>query len=248
MSWDKFIFSSDLHGDMADAGAVGAFHEFCKVWDPKKKAIRVFGGDLFDFRAIRKGASQEEKSESMRSDVEAGMMFLERYRPKHYLRGNHCERLWELAETTGVQADYAQYACMDIESKCKRLKINMLPYHKRHGILKIGHLKMLHGFASGVNAARVTGIVYRSCLFGHIHAILEHSIPDLDHCVARSVGCLCQLDMPYNARHVNTLRQAHGWAYGLINSKTGSYKVWQAERTDDSWLLPTDTMEIKQPG
>lgn len=246
--WTKFIFATDVHGDEQDEGAVQVFHEFCEAWDSKRRAIRVMGGDLFDFRSIRRGASVEEQAESMRYDVDAGMMFLEKFRPRHFLRGNHDERLWEAAETaTGVKQDYAIRGCEDIERKLRRIRCEMLPYHKRDGVLRLGHLKMLHGFHSGVYAARQHGLVYGACLFGHIHCIQEHALPGLERRVARAVGALCKLDMPYNARHVNTLRQAHGWAYGLINEKTGDYKVWQAEKTGDVWLLPTDTMAIGHP-
>ena len=51
---------------------------------------------------------------------------------------------------------------------------------------------------------------------------------------------MCKLDMPYNNRMPVTLRHAHGWAYGVLSEKTGSYHVWQAERIDDTWLLPIE--------
>lgn len=246
--WKKFIFATDVHGDEQDPGAIQVFHQFCDAWDPRRQALRVMGGDLFDFRAIRRGASVEEQAESMQYDVDAGMMFLERFRPRVFLRGNHDERLWDLAETaTGVKQDYAIRGCEDIERKLRGIRCSMLPYHKREGVYRVGHLKMLHGFHSGIYSARQHGLVYGACLFGHIHCIQEHAIPGLERRVARSVGCLCKLDMPYNARHVNTLRQAHGFAYGLINERTGDYKVWQAEQTGSEWLLPTDTMAIGLP-
>ncbi len=51
MSLTRFLFATDLHGDMQDTGAVAALHEFVKAWKP---TIRVFGGDLLNGAASRK--------------------------------------------------------------------------------------------------------------------------------------------------------------------------------------------------
>lgn len=243
MSFERFTFASDLHGDRADAATLKAFYEFEKIWKPKH---RVFGGDLIDLRNLRKGASQEEKCESMRADIDAGQGFLSTWKPTNWIRGNHDERLWETAASAqdGILADYAQRGCSEFEALCARTKTKMLPYHKRDGVLRIGHLKMLHGFHCGVYAARQTALIYGSTLFGHIHCIDEHSIPGLERRVARAVGCLCSTDMDYSSRQPNTLRQANGWAYGVINSKTGSYFVWQAESIEGKWILPEKLIEI----
>ena len=50
--------------------------------------------------------------------------------------------------------------------------------------------------------------------------------------------------MDYNSRMPNTLRQSHGWAYGVLNRATGAYHVWQAEKIDGQWILPTDTVTL----
>jgi hypothetical protein len=42
------------------------------------------------------------------------------------------------------------------------------------------------------------------------------------------IGCLCQLDFSYNRTHVGSLRQAHGWAYGVL-LPNGNYHAFQAE-------------------
>jgi hypothetical protein len=242
MSLKRFTFGSDLHGDCQDEAAVKAFFDFDKIWKPD---IRVFGGDLIDLRGLRKGASQEEKAESMRSDIDAGQRFLKQWKPNYWLRGNHCERLWETAQNSdGVVADYARMGCEQFETICRTQKTTMLPYHKRHGVLQIGHLKMLHGFYGGIYASRQTATVYGSCLFGHIHCIDEHAIAGLERRVARAVGALCELDLDYNSRQPNTLRQAHGWAYGILNEKTGNYFVTQAEEIDGVWMLPTEFKQL----
>ena len=191
MSFAKFVFASDPHGDMQDTAANDALFRFIDVWKPK---LRVFGGDLWDFRPLRRKACEDEQRESMVKDYEAGIAWLKRFRPNYFLRGNHDERLWELAEKdNGIKSDYAAQGVAKIEALVASMRCKMLPYHNRDGILRIGHLKMLHGFHAGINAARQTALVYGSCLFGHVHTIDEHSIPGLERRVARSVGCLCKL-------------------------------------------------------
>lgn len=238
--WKKLLFATDLHGDRQHAPTVKRLLKFADEFKPDHI---VFGGDAFDFRALRRGASAEERAESMRSDVDAALKFMESFfnrkaTTKHYLRGNHCERCWDAAGSTdGIISDYALRGTQDIEAKLSRLGTEMLPYHKRLGVLKIGHLKMLHGYYCGVYAARQHAMTYGSCLFGHVHIIDEHPVPGLERRVARAVGCLCELDMDYNNRNPGTLRQAHGWAYGAINERTGEYFIHQAEEINGTWSV-----------
>ena len=48
----------DVHGDQQDKKACEVFFKFAKDWKPE---IRVMGGDLFDFRPLRKKASEDER-------------------------------------------------------------------------------------------------------------------------------------------------------------------------------------------
>ncbi len=238
-----FVVGTDIHGDEQDAPANNVFFDFV---DDFKPDIRICGGDLWDFRALRKGASEDERQESMRKDYDAGVNWIKKFHPHYFLRGNHDERLWEMAEVgNGVCGDYAQSGVMEIQGILEKMKCRMLPYHKRDGVLKLGSLKILHGFHCGVFAARQTALVYGSSLFGHTHVIDEHSIGGLERRVARNIGCLCKLDMDYNSRNPNTLRQAHGFAYGIIHEKTGAFHVWQAEEIAGKWILPSDFVTYK---
>jgi hypothetical protein len=238
MSWQRFVAAFDVHGDRQHAPSVNALLKFCELWKPQ---IRVHGGDNWDFRPLRRKACEDERRESMASDFRAGVKFLTQFKPTHFVRGNHDERLWELSESDhGVESDYAVNAVGEITALVKQLRCAMLPYHKRDGVLRIGHLKILHGYHCGVFASRQTALVYGSALFGHTHVIDEHAIPGLERRVARNCGCMCELDMDYNARQPNTLRQAHGFAYGAVNAKTGFFHVWQAEEVDGKWIVPSD--------
>lgn len=238
----KFILGTDIHGDKQDPEANRVFFEFSKLWKPE---IRICGGDLWDFRPLRKKASREEQAEDMKPDYASGVAWFEKFRPTHYLRGNHCERLWELVDSNlGLERSFAQDGVAEITRLTRKMGCAMLPYHKRDGVLQIGHLKVLHGFFIGTHAAKETATVFGSCLFGHGHSIESHPVPGLERRMARQVGCLCKLDMPYNARHVRTLRHAHGFAYGIINKTDGNYHVWQAEEVGGVWALPSDIVTL----
>lgn len=238
-----FIVGCDIHGDKQSKSANRVFFDFI---DDFKPDIRICAGDVWDFAPLRNGASEHDRSQSMLKDYEAGKEWMQRFNPDFFIRGNHDERLWELAlNGKGIVADYAQKGVLEIESMIKKMKCRMLPYHKRDGVLRLGSLKILHGFHCGVYAARQTALVYGSCLFGHVHTVDEHSIPGLERRVGRSIGCLCSTDLDYSSRQPNTLRQSNGFAYGVLSEKTGAYHVWQAEDIGGKWILPSDIVEYK---
>ena len=243
MNYEKFVFCSDLHGDKQDSDAVDVLFDFT---DDFKPTIRVFGGDLWDFRSLRRKASAEEQRDSMREDYDAGMRFLMRYKPQHFILGNHDARLWYWRDNgVGVMHDLAQQGIDDIEKNCAKIKCHILPYHKSNGILRIGHLKMLHGFYCGVTAARRHALVYGSCLFGHTHAIDSAPIPGLEQRIARNVGCLADLtELTYADAKPESLRHANGFCYGWVNTRTGGYHCEQAESVDGKWIMPTSYKEF----
>lgn len=235
----RWMAVSDNHGDRQDKHAVAAALAFAKHWKPD---IRIHLGDCFDFRCLRRGADDSERRASLSDDIEAGCDFLRKYQPTHFLRGNHDERLWDLLdEDDGKLAGYARHLIEEIEDALGDAQV--FPYDKRRGVLKLGHLKCLHGYNAGITAARIAGQVYGSCIFGHCHTIDQYSIAGLERRVARCIGCLCLLDQDYNRAHIQTLRQAHGWAYGLL-LPNGAYTVWQAEQVSGKWHVPTDIVTL----
>src|SRR6478752_2103358 len=123
----RFIFASDIHGDKQDANGVKALLAFSNDFKPH---VKICGGDLFDFRPLRRGACQEEKKESMQNDWASGVHFLQSWKPHHLLLGNHDKRLWDLAQTDGVAADFAQKAVTDFGKICHKLRCETRPYHK----------------------------------------------------------------------------------------------------------------------
>lgn len=239
---DRFTICGDSHGDRADAGAVAAFREFVKMWKP---TIRVHLGDLIDARAFRKKATDEETRDGIGADFDAAMEFLRWYRPTHFLRGNHDERLWDCVKGDDKRlAGLVGTLTSEIEEHLSDTKCAMLPYDKRRGVLKLGHLKVIHGYSAGVTAARLTAQVYGSVVMGHIHTIDHYSIPGIERRIGRAIGCLCQLDQDYNRAQLQTLRQAHGWAYGIL-LPGGEYQLWQAEQVGGAWYFPTEVKRVE---
>ena len=233
----RFIFASDLHGDQQDKEAVRAL---LKATDSFKPHLRIFGGDLIDARPLRRGASGEERAESMSHDWRKGLEFISLWKPTHLLMGNHDQRLYDLAEddSKGIEQDYGFKGVQELEARLEKVGTKWLPYHKRKGVFEFGKMTALQGSFAGVNAARQHARGYGGCRFGHTHSIDEHAIPGLKRRVARGAGCLCKLDMKWNARMPGTLRHAHGFVMGVINEKTGNYWSMQAEEIDGKWVIP----------
>jgi len=238
----RFIFASDVHGDQQSPAAVKAL---ITATDSFKPHLRIFGGDLFDLRPLRRGCSVEERSESMMTDWRKGLEFLSLWRPTHLLMGNHDQRLYDLAEddSKGIEQDYAWKGVQELEARLEKHKTEWLPYHKR-SVFKFGHMKCLHGYYHGMYAARQHAATYGGCLFGHTHTIDEFSLPGLERRVARGAGCLCNLDMKYNSRMPSSLRHAHGFVLGVI-AKSGNYWTMQAEEVDGVWVIPEKLKTIK---
>ncbi len=243
MAFKKWVFATDVHGNLQDPEANKAFFKFMADWKPHH---RIMGGDLFDFAALRKKADADEKRLSIRLDRDMGMEWLKKFKPTAFLDGNHDFRIYQLAEANnGPMSDFAVDCIHSFEKDLKKLGCKVhLPYHKRQGIYELGKLKMAHGFCHGVNASRRMAAAYGAILFGHGHGIQHHSVEALENRMGRMVGCLCQLDLPYNYATMATLVHRHGWAYGLINEETGLYYCFQAECIDGTYVLPIEFLKL----
>lgn len=235
----RFVVISDSHGSEADTKAVAAMLDFVKAFKP---TIRVHAGDLFDFACLRRNASDQERRQPIRDDIDAGLTLLADFKPTHFLRGNHDERLWDLLKSDdGNLRDVGNEWVGQIEkSLCG---VHMLPYDKRKGVLKLGPVSVIHGYHTGLNAVRAAAQIWGNVLMGHIHAIDSASVPGVERRVGRAIGCLCHLDYQYNRAQANTLRQAHGWAYGFLTSD--SHQTFQAESLAGSWYFPTEFRECR---
>lgn len=242
MKSERFVIAFDSHGDMIDPDAHRAFREFVKHWKP---TIRIHGGDAFDLRALRGGASKDERCESMQADVSAGIDFLQWFDPQVFIMGNHDDRLPQ-AMTGRADGAIRQLASMLWDQIADSIpNTQIIPYDKEK-YYQLGQFKVIHGFHSGVYAARQSAQSYGNVIMGHVHSFSQQTIDHIDGVMGITSGCLCRRSMSYNKRHVKTLRQENGWIYGVKYGKT--IIVWQARRIEGRWIFPSEMREINEQG
>jgi predicted phosphodiesterase len=237
----KFIIVSDIHGNMMDERACSAALAFAKDFKPD---IKVIAGDLWDFSAIRKGASDDEKSLSMRDDFDAGAVFANELfaggGENHLMLGNHDVRAYDLRfSPDAVKKDLGVRMVKDIQKLAKRNKAKIWDYDARTGVLDLGHLRVVHGYHTGMSACAAHSRIYGNVVFGHIHSIESFQTPGLEQREARSIGCLCSLNPDYANRKTGKLRWAHGWGFGWI-FPDGTYQINQARNVQGNFYAPTE--------
>lgn len=242
MNHRRFVVASDSHGDQVDPETERALFAFIADFKPQ---VRIMAGDAWDFRNLRRGASDDEKAHSLEDDWQAGSEFLRRFfdggKENHFLRGNHDERLWSFADSaTGLLRDYAHDGIARVNALMAKSRAKMLPYDSRLGVLKLGALKVIHGYAAGIGAARKHAIVYRNCLFGHTHNCdVAGAESDEGVSEARGIGACCKLDMPYNAHQTGKLRHQNAFCYGLLFDD-GTYQLNQAKKIKGRFYAASD--------
>ena len=226
---------------MQDEKAVASLLAFAKDFNPD---VRVIAGDLWDFRNLRKGASDDEKAASLSDDWEAGLEFASTFfadgSDKTLMLGNHDTRLWDFSHSaTGLLRDYANDGIKRVQGYVKRWNSKLLPYDSAKGICHIGHLKVVHGYFAGSNATQQHARVYGNVIHGHTHDIAVCAIPSLEPKEARSIGCLCKRDMDYCNAKTAKLRWSHGWAYGFL-FPNGEYVLNQARSINGQFHVCQD--------
>lgn len=237
----KFVVCSDIHGKLKDPIATEGCLAFVREFKPD---IRVIAGDLWDFAAIRRGASPEEKSISMRDDFVSGCDFGNQFfsgdGENHLMLGNHDVRAYDLCMASeAVTRELGFRMVADIEAFAMANNAKIIPYDSRHGVLEIGHLKVVHGFHTGMTACANHSRIYGNVIFGHVHSIESFQTPGLKQQEARAIGCLCRLDADYANRKTGKLRWAHGFAYGWLFDD-GTYQLHQARSIEGKFYASTD--------
>lgn len=240
----RFLIVGDNHGDCVDPVTAQALWAFMGDWKPE---IRVHLGDNWDLRNLRKGASDEEKADSLENDWEAGTEFLTRFfkggKENHFLRGNHDERIYDFTRNaTGVLRDYARDGVKRMERIVAQCKATMLPYDSALGILELGKLSVLHGYHTGIGACRQHANIYGNCIFGHVHTSESAPVPSLKSASAESIGCLCIRDMEYINKKTGKLRWAQGWVYGVLMSD-GSYQMFKTRKVNGHFYAAESVKE-----
>lgn len=235
----RWVFATDSHGDMIDPDTERAFLDFCKQWKP---SIRIHGGDFMDLRALRRGASDEEKSEGVKADVERGIGFIADMRATVVLNGNHDDRLpRSVREGCGRLREYATMLHNQVEDRLQSFGVQRLPYCVRRGVYELGRARIVHGYHAGMYAAKMAAQSFlgRPTIMGHTHCFSAFDLPTSDLHSGYSIGCMCDINMEYAKAHANTLRWSNGWAYGLL-FPNGEVSIYKAEKMNNRWVIPTE--------
>jgi predicted phosphodiesterase len=235
----RFVIVGDNHGDTAEEGLPEKFFEWLGDFRPQ---IRIHSGDNWNFAALRKKATQEEKTIAIAPDYEAGNDFIDRYfdggELRVLLRGNHDERIYDLAETCTDAAlkHLADKMTHEIGNRVAKRRVRMLKYDAKLGVLDVDGVRVLHGYAAGIGSARKFAFVYGTCAFGHTHSMDVCPVerwprPSISH----GTGCIQKIDQPYNSKQIGKLRHENGWLYGFTDGTSATY--FQAKYDNTSKVI-----------
>jgi UDP-2,3-diacylglucosamine pyrophosphatase LpxH len=248
--WKKFVAFGDTHGDMFHNESIDALVKFIDHYKPD---FKIHIGDLFDFRALRQGirATECDAYDDLQRDTLRGYQVLERTKPDVLMLGNHDHRLIRVSEehSNGIVRGAAQDGVAKLEQFCRKNRIRIYPYHYDKGIHALtDSLFFVHGFTAtqrsvAEHAQHFGSGIESSVVMGHLHRIERSSGKRHGRATGYSIGCLCDYDsMTYAQHRLATSQWAHGFAYGVYNSK--SHRVWLAEKTSGKWILPTGIEEF----
>ena len=216
MAVKKFLFGTDSHGDQIDCDTSRRFLKFSEDY---RAHYRIHGGDVFDLRPLR---------------------------PTQILKGNHDVRLWKKAASraNGLVRDLCARLAVEIESQPAWNNAQVFPYDTRLGVFSIGSLQFVHGYHSGINAARQAIATYKgtgSVIQGHVHSFSRYSDTGLNRAEGITCGLLGKIDMPYNEKTPRKLAYEIGWLFGeVVEKKSGktSWECWFVRKDGDVWMTP----------
>lgn len=214
----RFWIGFDRHAPevdpMVDRIALAFLRDF-------KPHICVAGGDWQTVDQV--SAFDNEGDIDLKDEFEMNREALERFRVTHYLEGNHEQRL----RRVGMKLDRRLRSLVDLRANLQldRLGIRLLPYHPRKGILRIGYLKVLHGFYANEYVARKTAAVYGTCVFGHAHRFQTFQPKEaFENSVGFAIGMMGVLDQSWVEAKA-PMGWAQGFAFGYLH-RNGYYDLY----------------------
>ena len=238
--WKRFVYLPDPHGHHVHRPSWEVVKQFVQDYLPDRV---IYGGDVFDLSPIRRGASAEEKAQSMQPDFDAGMQLFYDVPPTDFVQGNHDYRAWNVAKNDpGPIGDFCRHLVQQIEAWAKAENVALYPYRANVFCPVGSRLKAMHGNIAQMHSAYSMAQMYGCVLFGHIHRQEYARARALDVREAWSCGCLSEIYQPYNETGTAVLRHAHGFAFGEYDTQSDLYAVYMASEMEDGrWLIPTAT-------
>jgi hypothetical protein len=125
VKWTKFLYLPDPHGFAVDPKAWRVAMQFKKDYQPDRVVI---GGDFMDLRALRKGACDDDLTEQVRPDFDKGIELLNESEATDVILGNHDDRLWQVANSSGVASEFCKYLVEKLEWWARDRGIDLVPY------------------------------------------------------------------------------------------------------------------------
>jgi len=203
-------YLSDLQPDIINYLGDTSNAESCNHW-------KVTHGIKCDVESV------EEDYYNLRENI------LDRFKravPKartNFFIGNHEKWFYDRMEMD-PRANY-KYGVED-NIDLKHYNMTIVPFNN---VISYGYLNFMHGIYVNDNHAKKTAVNYRKCtIYGHKHDIQTHTIhspiDNEDKIVAKSIGCLCEMNPAYMrnkpSQWVNAFNVAYIRSDGSFNDYT----------------------------
>ncbi len=217
-TYRKFWIGFDRHCPYSDSRIDKIALDFLADFKPE---IRIAGGD---WQTVDQVSNFDTEGDiDLADEFGLNREAIQKFGITHYLEGNHEERL----RRVGMKLDRRLRSLVDLgyNLHLKEMKIPLIPYHPRHGILKFGHLKVLHGFYATEYMAKKTAVTYGTCVFGHTHRFQTFQSKEAfeTHC-GFAIGLMGQIDQPY-ANDRAPMGWTNGFCFGYLH-KNGYFDLY----------------------
>jgi hypothetical protein len=244
----NIIAMGDNHGHLACDDTLDAIMEGVARYKPKggNRQYRVHLGDNWDMTCLRKGIEHNSKEaiDNLREDLDAGIQWIRRYKPTHFLFGNHEWRVFELLHNTDSmsKARKAQDVIDEMKRELRAVGCKVIkPYDVRDCRVSIEGIDFIHGMSHGKNALLQDQATYgtpgHGFAMGHLHREEQLNYQHIEGGAAFLCGCAMDISLAnYALRRSGTLR----WQNGFLRFVTDGtkYKGYQIHRWDSKhWVF-----------
>lgn len=239
----NIIAMGDNHGHLACDDTLDAIMEGVSRYKPK---VRVHLGDNWDMTCLRKGIENGSKEaiDNLREDMDAGIKWIRRYRPTHFLFGNHEWRVYDLLHNTDSmsKARKAQDVIDEMKRELRAVGCRVIkPYDVRDCKITIEGIDFIHGMSHGKNALLQDQATYgtpgHGFAMGHLHREEQLNYQHIEGGAAFLCGCAMDISLAnYALRRSATLRWQNGFLRFVTDGK--KYKGYQIHRWDSKhWVF-----------
>ena len=239
----NIIAMGDNHGHLACDDTLDAIMEGVSRYKPK---VRVHLGDNWDMTCLRKGIENGSKEaiDNLREDMDAGIKWIRRYRPTHFLFGNHEWRVYDLLHNTDSmsKARKAQDVIDEMKRELRAVGCKVIkPYDVRDCKITIEGIDFIHGMSHGKNALLQDQATYgtpgHGFAMGHLHREEQLNYQHIAGGAAFLCGCAMDISLAnYALRRSATLRWQNGFLRFVTDGK--KYKGYQIHRWDSKhWVF-----------